>query len=137
MKYYFIFLLISFLCTFVIKPNSKSQIWISAILIPLICMIVIICFAILSHKQGIIPLSAGYITGSLLAQAIIPAIISGIVINFQLKKKIINNKVVFPKTLFIFLIISLAGVFAEQILENRSKKFTEEFMKIYQEPHSN
>jgi len=100
-------------------------------------MIVIICFAILSHKQGIIPLSAGYITGSLLAQAIIPAIISGIVINFQLKKKIINNKVVFPKTLFIFLIISLAGVFAEQILENRSKKFTEEFMKIYQEPHSN
>jgi hypothetical protein len=60
----------------------------------------------------------------------IPAIISGIVIYFQGKKKIENENIVkFPIVLVIFIGISLIGSIVQYTLETKNRKFIQEYSK--------
>jgi len=122
MKNLFIFLLIALISTYSIKPTDKSKIWISAILIPLIGLIVyglIIYFA-----------KSAYFAGQEIAMSFIPAIISGIVIYFQGKKKIENENIVkFPIVLVIFIGISLIGSIVQYSIETKNRKFIQEYSK--------
>jgi len=122
MKNLFIFLLIALISTYSIKPTDKSKIWISAILVPLIGLII---YGLIIY----LALSA-YFAGQEIAMSIIPAIISGIVIYFQGKKKIENENIVkFPIVLVIFIGISLIGSIVQYTLETKNRKFIQEYSK--------
>lgn len=122
MKNLFIFLLIALISTYSIKPTDKSKIWISAILIPLISLII--------YGLIIYLLKSAYFAGQEIAMSFIPAIISGIVIYFQGKKKIENeNTVKFPIVLVVFMGISLIGTIVQYTLETKNRKFIQEYSK--------
>jgi len=122
MKNLFIFLLIALISTYSIKPTDKSKIWISAILAPLIGLII---YGLIIYLA-----KSAYFAGQEIAMSIIPAIISGIVIYFQGKKKIENENIVkFPIVLVIFIGISLIGSIVQYTLETKNRKFIQEYSK--------
>lgn len=120
MKNLFIFLLIALISTYSIKPTDKSKIWISSILIPLIGLIV---YGLIIYLT-----KSAYFAGQEISMSLIPAIISGIVIYFQGKKKIENENIVkFPIVLVIFIGISLIGTIVQYTLETKNRKFIQEY----------
>lgn len=122
MKNLFIFLLIALISAYSIKPTDKSKIWISAILIPLISLIVY--GLIIYYTKSL------YLAGEEIAMSFIPAIISGIVIYFQGKRKMENENIVkFPIVLVIFIGISLIGSIVQYTLETKNRKFIQEYSK--------
>lgn len=122
MKNLFIFLLIALISAYSIKPTDKSKIWISAVLIPLISLVV---YGLIMYL-----VKSSYFAGHEIAMSIIPAIISGIIIYFQGKKKIENENIVkFPIVLVIFIGISLIGTIVQYTLETKNRKFIQEYSK--------
>lgn len=128
MKNLLIFLLIALISTYLIKPKDKSKIWISSSVITLISLII---YGLLFYLMT----GSLYFVGQEIVRASVPAIISGVVLYFQLKKKIENNNIlVFPVSLVIILGISfivstvgysLGANHKKSLKENR--KFIEEF----------
>lgn len=101
----FPFLLMAFISIYTIKPSYKFQIWLSAILIPIVGIIIEVFHGVTVDNSNI---SYGSIAGEQTAKSLIPAIISGYIIYSQLKKKFENkNKVKFPLFLVIFVGLSL------------------------------
>ena len=122
MKNLFIFLLIALISAYSIKPTDKSKIWISAVLIPLISLVV---YGLIMYL-----VKSSYFAGHEFVMSIIPAIISGIIIYFQGKKKIENENIVkFPIVLVIFIGISLIGTIVQYTLETKNRKFIQEYSK--------
>lgn len=122
MKNLFIFLLIALISAYSIKPTDKSKIWISAVLIPLISLVV---YGLIMYL-----VKSSYFAGHEIVMSIIPAIISGIIIYFQGKKKIENENIVkFPIVLVIFIGISLIGTIVQYTLETKNRKFIQEYSK--------
>jgi hypothetical protein len=96
----FIFLLIALISLYAISPSSKTQVWLSAVLIPLGVLLVYILILIID--------SSYYQAGAATARAFLPAIISGFVIYFSLKQKFENeNRMKFPVALVIVIAITL------------------------------
>ncbi|TCN68884.1 hypothetical protein [Acetobacteroides hydrogenigenes] len=122
MKNLFIFLLIALISTYSIKLKDKSKIWIIAIVIPFFSLIV---FGVI-----ISIVKSAYFAGHEIGMSLIPAIISGIVIYFQIKKKIKSENIVkFPILLVIFIGISLIGSIAQYALETKNRIFIQEYSK--------
>lgn len=119
MKSLFIFLLIALISICAVKPTDKSKIWISAVLIPLVCLIIYGVIACISKSA--------YNAGKEVGMAVIPAVISGIIIHFQLKRKFKNDNVVkFPVVLVVFIGLSLIGTIAQYALGKKGEKSTQE-----------
>jgi len=120
MKNLFIFLLIALISTYVIKPTNKSRIWVSTFLVPLVTLIIygLIIGLVLSP----------YVSGKEVIMSVVPAIIAGIVIYFQMKKKFENENIVkFPIVLVVFIGLSLIGSIVQYTLETKTRKFMQEY----------
>jgi hypothetical protein len=72
-------------------------------------------------------ISSAYIAGGEIGKCLIPAIIAGLFIYFQLKKKFENeNKMKFPLVLVILMSIALVAGIITKSLEYKNKRFIEE-----------
>lgn len=87
---FLIFLLVAFISVKAIKPKNKDQLWLCATLIPFLTALlyVIISAGIYSSHTNI---SASYIAGQQIAEALLCAIIAGVIIYIFLKKKLKGN----------------------------------------------
>lgn len=126
----FFFLLIALIATYVITPKTKTHLWLSVILVPLSMVILYTLTMGITNSTNI---SSAYIAGGAMAKTLVPAIIVGFVIYYQLKKKIKNeDKVKFPTYLVIIMgVILLIGIIMA-VVEYQ----TESKIRNYFENHS-
>lgn len=124
----FIFLVLTLIVYYIVKPTKSSQIWVNAIFIPL-CGVVIYSLVAYVYFENFsnMNISSSYLTGGVTAKCLLPTIISGIVIFFLLKKKMKNcNVTKFPLILMIFIGISLIGTVVQSVLQNKNEKLIRE-----------
>ncbi|NHB70392.1 hypothetical protein [Perlabentimonas gracilis] len=99
MKYLFVFLLASFISTYLIKP-SKNNLIAYSFIVPITTFILCALFIFISMHS--------YFAGQEIAKLILPSFISGLIVYYNLKKKVKNeNRVQFPILLITAIIISL------------------------------
>ena len=124
----FIFLILALIVYYVVKPEKPNQIWLSAIFIPLCGIIAYSLVAYLYFANfANTNIALSYLTGGATGKCLIPAIISGVVIFFLLKRKKKNENITkFPLILAIFIGISLIGAIVTAVLEYRNEKFVRE-----------
>lgn len=126
----FFFLLIALIAIYVITPKNTTQLWLITILVPLSMVILYTLTMGITNSTNI---SSAYIAGGAMAKTLVPAIIVGFVIYYQLKKKIKNeDKVKFPTYLVIIMgVILLIGIIMA-VVEYQ----TESKIRNYFENHS-
>lgn len=106
----FIFLFIAFVSRYFIKSTSTSRIWIKAVLIPFVSLIAYILTV--SFVEG------PYVGGQVFVSSVLPAIISGFIIYFQIKRKTQNKDLVYHTIiLLIFMVLSLIYTIYQHIME--------------------
>lgn len=101
----FSYLSLAFISTYWFIPKNKTDLWKYTILIPTIASILYIFYSYsLTFDEN--TRSIPYFLGKKIRSCIIPAIMCGIIIYFQLREKLDNEgKVKFPKILFVVTII--------------------------------
>lgn len=123
MKNLFIFLLVALIITYVGKPNDKSSALRFAITIPIVSLFIYISVFIMTGNS--------YRLGQELIMSIIPAIISGIIIFHQMRKKIEReNKVELPGVLVLFVVLSLTITILQYSYEVKSRRLLYELSGI-------
>lgn len=120
-----IYLMASFFSGYAFLPNNKASLWKYAILIPLIVSLIYLAYSFTSNDFN------SYKAGQTFAGCVIPAIISGVVIYFLLKKKLENGGVTkFPKILVAFIIITAGFGIFQTYMENSLKRDIKEIAPI-------
>ncbi len=115
----FFFLFIALIAIYVITPKNTTHLWLSVILVPLSMVILYTLTMGITNSTNI---SSAYIAGGAMVKTLVPAIIVGFVIYYQLKKKIKNeDKVKFPTYLVIIMgVILLIGIIIA-VVEHKSE----------------
>ena len=115
------------------RPKNTTQLWLITILVPLSMVILytfLVYYAITIGITNSTNISSAYIAGGAMVKTLVPAIIVGFVIYYQLKKKIKNeDKVKFPTYLVIIMgVILLIGIImavVEYQTESKIRNYTE------------
>jgi len=129
----FAYLLIAFISAYCFTPKNKTALWVYALLIPL-TVSALYLFYLYGTTSGGIFRKASYLVGKKFASCVIPTIICGVIIYFQLRKKMNHEgKVKFPKILFAFIIIALGLGLYQNYLEEEVRKGMEELQPQLQE----
>ena len=138
----FFFLYIALIAIYVITPKNTTHLWLSVILVPLSMVILYTFFyTVTMGITNSTNISSAYIAGGAMVKTLVPAIIVGFVIYYQLKKKIKNeDKVKFPTYLVIIMgVILLIGIImavVEYQTESKIRNYTESKIRNYFENHS-
>src|SRR5690554_2284326 len=112
------YLIVALFSYYNFSPKRKTALWIYTILIPLITSIIYIIYSYASNDYN------SFKAGQAFSYSIVPTIISGVVIYFLLKKKMVNEGATkFPIILFVFIIITFGlGLYQNHLKEERQKK---------------
>jgi 4-amino-4-deoxy-L-arabinose transferase-like glycosyltransferase len=97
----FIFLTITLISIYFVKPQKKSSVWTYAIFIPLVSLITIVAL--------VGSVDSAYSAGTVIKYSLFPVIVSGFVLYLQLTRQFIEktDKVKTPKLLIGFIIFFL------------------------------
>src|SRR5690554_889785 len=113
------YLIVAFFSYYNFSPKRKTALWKYAVLIPFIKSLIFLAYYDYSN-----PIYSWFEIGIAVRECFIPIIISGFVIYFLLKKKIVNEGATkFPAILFVFIIITFGlGLYQNHLKEERQKK---------------
>lgn len=125
----FLFLLIALIVIYVISPKTKTHLWLSAVLVPLS---MVILYSLISGISNSTNISSAYVAGSAMTTTLLPAIIVGFVIYFQLKKKLANEgKVKFPVFLVIVMGIALVVGIIMVVVEHKTESYMRNLLENF------
>src|SRR5690606_10816386 len=112
------YLIVAFFSYYYFSPKKKTALWKYAILIPLITSVIYIIYSYASNDYN------SFKAGQAFSYSIIPTIISGFVIYFLLKRKLINEGInKFPIILFVLIIITFGlGIYQNYQTEQSQEK---------------
>jgi hypothetical protein len=119
MKNLLVFLIISLVCAFILKPTKKKSIWLNTVLIPLVSLIIYLLI--------VATFFSFYNAGIELGKSIIPAIVAGIIIYNNQTRSSKNASNTFPKMLLIITITVFILTIALLIVQNNNRKFIDSY----------
>lgn len=126
----FLYLLLASFVIYTTQPESKLSVWFHAISLPLIFNGLYLLF-LYSTIEGTYFQHQSYLVGREFRSCIIPSIICGLIIYFQLNKKFKNKgKLKFPKLLILSIIIVLGIGVYQRYVENQTKKSIEKIHSL-------